>query len=236
MVSPVKYWEIMSNFLDKHVRKLTFSINHDLNTGVTFTSDIKARDKQKSSSSGAQSRVYTSTADEDCTVAAATTAAVHNLTAKPKNKGGKAQKGGKKSTVNTSINASINVPTSHVEPKLTDCIVCSNKHHYMFECEKFQHARGKDRQILTAKQKACFRCLRMDAKYNRKEVETWWASHEKGCLTNWVCGLDKCGTLPKLKQFHILMCYFHVKQNVEHERGFISELDKSIQKPGLKFF
>ena len=237
MVSPVKYWELMSNFLDKLVKKLTFSINHDLNTGVAFSTDSKSRDKQKPPPTGGSSKVYTATMDEDNPAApAAAAAAVHATTAKPKVKGGKTQKGGKKNIVNASINANVNVSSSYVEPKLTDCTACPNKHRYMFECEKFQVARGKDRQILTAKQKACFRCLRVDANYNRKEVETWWASHEQNCLTTWVCALDKCGTLPKLKQFHILMCYFHVKQNVEHERGFIAELDKSVAKPGLKFF
>ena len=234
IVSPTAYWEIMTKFLGKMVDRLTFSINHELNVGPAFLGEARRKEASKVDNSGKQSKVYAVDGS-----AAPAPAPSPSPSQQPKDK--KTQKNGKKNgkkpVVNANINANVNISKSYTEPKEITCAVCSNvKHKYMFECEKFQTARGKERISIASKNKCCFRCLRVDARYDKNNIEAWWASHENDCKSTYICALDRCGQLPAWRQFHIFMCTFHTKENKEHERGFISEMDSSLVKPGLSFF
>ena len=231
IVSPTAYWELMTKFLGKMVDRLTFSINHELNVGPAFLGEARRKEVSKGDNSSKQSKVYTALDGS----AAPAPAPARQPKDKKAQKDGK--KNGKKSVVNTNINANINVNKSYTEPKEITCTVCPNvKHKYMFECEKFQVSRGKERISIASKNKCCFRCLRIDARYDKNNVEAWWASHEHDCKSQYICALEKCGQLPVWRQFHIFMCTYHTKENKEHERGFISEMDSSLVKPGLSFF
>ena len=63
---------------------------------------------------------------------------------------------------------------SYKEPVETTCPICKNKHKYLFQCEKFQQTRVKDRVRLTKATKACFRCLRLDSQVNMADKDKWW--------------------------------------------------------------
>ena len=230
-LSAAGYWTNLCTYLDTLVDELIFEVNHALNIGVK-TSSSKPKDDVKKPFQPAR-KVYTATAaevDSDEPAQPAQQPTGKAKKAKVSNKTSKNKKS------NDSYNSNVMIPATYVEPTPVNCAVCNHSHTHLFCCTQFQKARGKDRFGIASKVRACFRCLRMDAGTDMKNRVAWWAHHEANCITTWVCAFEKCPTMEKMKQFHILMCTFHIDQNKEKERAFIADMDQKQVKPGLRFF
>ena len=219
------YWDLMVKHVDSSILELTFEINHSLNTQADRV-DEKVKDQGKKGNEHKKTfvaqQVVTSTA-----VAPVQRSKPALNQAKVKKKG--------KTKVNEGETPVI-ISVAYTDPKDSPCKACNNSHKYLFSCIKFQEARGKDRLGIASKNRACFRCLRLDAQYNRDNIEAWWNGHEPQCVTSWNCKVEKCPSRPKMRQFHILMCGYHTDNNKEHEKQFISEMDPAHVTSGLRFF
>ena len=122
------------------------------------------------------------------------------------------------------------------KPQERDCILCNSKHTHMQYCEEFQKAQGKWRYQLVGRVKACFRCLRLDADVDFNDREGWWDNHKVNCNVSWECKQGKCANKPAFKQYHFLLCSWHIPENKNLEDDYIKSLNQSLLRPGIKFF
>ena len=124
---------------------------------------------------------------------------------------------------------------SYKEPVDTTCPICKNKHKYLFQCEKFQQTRVKDRVRLTKATKACFRCLRLDSQVNMADKDKWWDSHKDSCDGEWACVEEDCQKNRANRQWHITMCVRHTRANRDREKDFL-KVHKNLLKPAATMF
>lgn len=121
-------------------------------------------------------------------------------------------------------------------PQERQCNLCSNKHSFLQYCEEFQRCRVRERYKLVARAKVCFRCLRMDSAVDFNDRERWWELHKVDCRESWECKQGKCAGRQPAKQYHFLLCSFHISENKELEVDYIKSLNQSLIKPGTRFF
>lgn len=228
-VSAMFFWTSLSKHLDTCIDNITFDINFELNSG-------HGRKNNSNSTSGNGNRnregkfgqkVYFTEDPEP--------------QERPKKNKQKARKNKKTSSSKKEKNeiaaVHVNIPATYKEPVPVACPLCPGvQHTYGFYCSHFQRARGKDRIACGAKMKLCFRCLRSDSCIDVDNKDTWWASHEKNCVTTWTCALGNCPRNGVRREYHILMCMYHVQENKERERAFVQELDQQLIVPGVGFF
>ena len=230
-LSGEQYYTVLLSTLVKMISQLTFEVNYDLNLGSLRGSDYTLKDGQKKQAAGGRR---------------APDAGVHVVVDEPVDRQPKGnareprkKTKGKKSTSNSkdvTINSTVTICANYKDPIKIKCNVCSNEHKHAFACSEFQQARGKERIGVVSKMKCCFRCLRLDSCFDKDNRESWWKNHDPQCKTEWVCNIGKCPTAPKIKQYHILMCLFHVDQNKEKEALFIKSMDKDAVTANTRFF
>lgn len=230
-----RLFKIMIEFLDKVIADLTFDVNYDLNLGQNNGSE-SGRDKQNQKSSGGSKKVYASAPEQTVQVVAPAPTQAAPTQAAPVKKPPQKTKGKKQVKPDSSINSDATVCAAYKDPDRINCKVCSKVHKHAFACLEFQKARGKERIGVASKMQICFRCLRLDSFFDKKNKETWWRMHEKNCVTDWACSVDKCPDSAKEKQYHMTMCLFHVEQNKDRQAAFIKSMDKDDVPPNLSFF
>jgi len=226
-LSSEQYFKVMMSYLDTLISTLTFDVNYELNLGY-MKGPEPGRDRQ--GQKGESKKVFT-TAPTEIVQSAAPSPALPAVAKKP------AQKKSKKANKSNAVtNSEVTICANYKDPEKTNCKVCRNVHKHAFSCPEFQKARGKDRVHVASKMQVCFRCLRLDSLFDKKNKENWWKMHEKNCVTDWACSIDNCPDAPKLKQYHITMCLFHQEQNKEKQAAFIKSMDKDDVSPNLEFF
>ena len=215
-----EYWDTLVTFLDKQIEHLTFEVNYAFNCNQFEKKTFEKKPEAK------KQNVFTS---DDVDPAVSDSETVDNK-APVRSKRGKSKRQPKLSP------PSVEISVNYTDPKLSACPHCPDQHLYVFYCPVFQASRGKERITVTAKSRACFRCLRSDSQIDFKDRDAWWSAHEVNCVSDWVCSYGKCPSLDTRKQYHFLMCTHHIDENKEKEREFISELDKKFVQPGVRFF
>ena len=116
------------------------------------------------------------------------------------------------------------------------CKNCSGHHTLMYYCPTFLGSPARDRAKLAAVSNTCFRCLRLDSKCDLNNIDAWWDSHKNDCRTVFVCTVDKCGTLPHIRQRNILLCAWHSSTNKNREDDLIATLDATKIPAGAALF
>ena len=106
----------------------------------------------------------------------------------------------------------------------------------MYYCPTFLGSPARDRAKLAAVSNTCFRCLRLDSKCDLNNIDAWWDSHKNDCRTVFVCTVDKCGTLPHIRQRNILLCAWHSSTNKNREDDLIATLDATKIPAGAALF
>lgn len=226
-LSGEQYYSVLLSTLVKMISQLTFEVNYDLNLGSLRGSDYTLKDGTRKQAVGGRKALE----------AGVHVAVDEPVDRQPKDNAReprKKTKGKVKSNIKDVINSTI--CANYKEPAKMKCNVCNNEHKHAFACSEFQQARGKERIGVVSKMKCCFRCLRLDSCFDKDNRENWWKNHEILCKTDWVCSVGKCPTAPKLKQYHLLMCLFHVDQNREKESLFIKSMDKEAVTANTRFF
>jgi hypothetical protein len=129
------------------------------------------------------------------------------------------------------------LPVGKFPPKETLCNICKKTHLFLFQCEKFQSTRVKERSRLSKSTRCCFTCLRMDSNVDFSNREAWWEAHKANCDDKWACSEEDCATGGKYnRKYHFTMCIRHTRLNKEKVDEFIKSLDRNVVKPGTKFF
>ena len=141
-----------------------------------------------------------------------------------------------KPTKNSNSRNSVHAQATNSSPQERNCDLCKGRHTHLVYCEDFQKCDISVRYKLAGKCKVCFRCLRMDSDVNFNDKAAWWETHKTNCRTTWECKQAKCATRPMNRQYHMLLCSWHVNENVNLEQDFIKSLNQSQLKPGTKFF
>ena len=233
-VSAQFFWDSLSSHLDTVIDTLTFEINFSMNSGGgkknfpnnSGTNDTNVGGNKNRDGKRGSAKVFTANFEEKQGETNEKTEAKQKAKAKKK-----------KTPKDNFTAAEIHISATYVQPALVDCVVCSSdKHTHCFYCPSFRQARGKDRINIAAKMRSCFRCLRMDSNIDFKNKDVWWKNHEKNCQTQWVCQFGKCSGSEKNRQYHFLMCSFHVEENKERDRLFVEDMDQKHVTPGMRFF
>ena len=226
-VSPQQYWSTLVDFLLKQIEHLTFEVNYAFNCNQfekrTFekkTPDSNPK-KQNVFASDASAPSDSPSIDLDSKGASRTKRGKGKKT-----KDGSAGSGSKETSRNYAF----------TEPKPTPCPSCNGQHTHIYYCPIFQTARGKERIHTAAKSRSCFRCLRADSAIDFKNRDAWWKGHVVNCDERWICKFGKCSSNEPNKQYHFIMCSHHIEENKDREREFITELDKKLVQPGVRFF
>ena len=120
-------------------------------------------------------------------------------------------------------------------PEERKCELCNGKHKFLQYCEEFQNCDVRERYKLVGRVKVCFRCLRLDSQVDFNNRERWWETHKANCNVTWECKQGRCAGRKPFKQYHFLICGYHVAQNKEIEEDYIKSLDRSLLKPDVKF-
>ena len=120
--------------------------------------------------------------------------------------------------------------------KSVKCKLCSGFHTSLAYCEMFQETRVKRRFGRTVKAEACYRCLRLDSKFDMKNREDWFREHEQYCDSSWLCNEGNCKDKPEVWKNHILLCTYHIEQNMERESEFKKSLDEKLINNDVRFF
>ena len=128
------------------------------------------------------------------------------------------------------------IHANYREPTKVKCLDCPEQHLYIFYCRKFQQAVPVDRMRLCHAAKVCFRCLRSDSRIDLQRRRDWWKDHEIDCQTEFTCNEGNCAKRPAFRQYHMLMCSWHIAENTNRQDKFISSLDQKAIAPGARFF
>ena len=233
------FWVSLVKYLSSYITELTFDIDYDItcgngrkdsNTNGHSTNAVKSGEKSFGKKGG--HKVFLAVESEEKLDAEKTKP---KRVEKKKNTKKKTEKGSERKQDNYAM-ATVKIPANYVEPKSMPCAVCTSNHTFLFYCVNFQQAREVNRINVGAKNKVCFRCLRMDSQIDLKNREAWWKNHENNCVTQWACTQGDCEKTEKKRQYSFLMCSRHVEENKERERSFIQELDQTLITPGVRFF
>ena len=130
-------------------------------------------------------------------------------------------------------------PQALCQPKGIHCSICKEDHEFLFECRNFQAKPHKERLSLARYLKTCFRCLRMDSRVYKYDMDTWYADHKKNCLTDYQCEQGNCKTDPSRDSWrkrHIIMCEYHSEDNKQQLQRFITTIGANKTLQNLKFF
>ena len=122
------------------------------------------------------------------------------------------------------------------QAKQVKCRLCPGSHTSLAYCEVFQETRVKRRFGRTVKAEACYRCLRLDAKFDMKNREAWFKEHEPYCDSKWICNEGTCKDKPDVWKNHIAICTYHLEANMEKEAEFKRSLDEKLLPTDVRFF
>ena len=154
------------SYLDTLISTLTFDVNYELNLGY-MKGPEPGRDRQ--GQKGESKKVFP-TPPREIVQSAAPSPALPAVAKKP------AQKKSKKANKSNAVtNSEVTICANYKDPEKTNCKVCRNVHKHAFSCPEFQKARGKDRVHVASKMQVCFRCLRLDSLFDKKNKENWWS-------------------------------------------------------------
>ena len=120
-------------------------------------------------------------------------------------------------------------------PRDIKCKGCENYHSSLAYCKDFQETPVRKRWRKIMKQKACYRCLRMDAALDMDNRSTWLKAHLKNCDSKWLCDVDKCSSKDEIRKNHLTICPYHTDENKQKEIDFIKTLDRSKLECDAKF-
>ncbi len=112
-------------------------------------------------------------------------------------------------------------------PREVKCKFCDNYHTSLAYCKDFQETPIRKRWRKIMKQKACYRCLRLDAALDMDNRSTWLKSHLKNCDSKWLCSVDKCESKDEIRKNHVTICPYHQEENRQKVLDFIKTLDRS---------
>ena len=119
------------------------------------------------------------------------------------------------------------IMNSSMAPKELKCKFCDHHHTSLAYCKEFQETPIRKRWRKIMKQKACYRCLRLDAALDMDNRSTWLKSHLKYCDSKWLCNVDKCGSKDEIRKNHVTICPYHQEENKQKVSDFINTLDRS---------
>jgi hypothetical protein len=225
-------WIALCEYLDTVIDELTFEINHALNNTVPSVPAEKAaaRDAAKKTAPASRRQHAASSVvpPQQSLVLGTGTGPVPAATATA---AGPKQKQVVK-------HDKIQISAAYTEPTEIICFVCKLTHTHAYYCANFQAAREKDRVSLTAKMRACFRCLRLDSLQvlQSKYRDQWYEGHKVNCKTEWTCKHGKCGKMEGRHQWHILLCCFHTDDNKQYEGQLLKTMDSAKISPTVSFY
>ena len=128
-------------------------------------------------------------------------------------------------------------PGKPTKPAETKCDSCSGSHTHAYYCPTFITAAPADRIKMCYDNFICFRCLRTDSRIEHvKNRRRWWEQHKVNCITNFVCSVDGCARRSDFRQWHMLLCQWHVTENAAEQDKFIRSCDSKLLPAGVKFF
>ena len=130
-------------------------------------------------------------------------------------------------------------PQAKGPPKGVHCSICQVEHQYLYECKNFQKKTHIDRISLSHLLRVCFKCMRMDSRVYKPDMEKWFKDHEKNCETQYLCNVGNCQldpNRPAWRRRHIVMCEFHSPDNSQLLQEFVDTLDPAVQPASHKFF
>ncbi len=122
------------------------------------------------------------------------------------------------------------------QAKQVKCKLCPGFHTSLAYCEVFQETRVKRRFGRAVKAEACYRCLRLDSKFDMKNREAWFREHEQYCDSRWVCTEGTCRDKPEVWKNNICICNYHLEANMEKEAEFKRSLDEKLLPADVRFF
>ena len=120
-------------------------------------------------------------------------------------------------------------------PREIKCKSCDNHHTSLAYCKDYQETPIRKRWRKIMKQKACYRCLRMDAGLDMDNRSTWLKAHLKNCDSKWLCDIDKCASKDEIRKNHCTTCPYHQEENRQKVNDFIKTLDRSKLECDAKF-
>ena len=126
--------------------------------------------------------------------------------------------------------------SSRSAPALVKCKLCDQQHKFLFYCKEFQETLVMKRTKLVQAVKSCYRCLRMDANMDLNNRAGWWPTHASQCDSTWICQEGGCAKRAESRQWHFLMCQWHLKENKKREDDFIKSLDARFLPKDTRFF
>ena len=214
-------------YLDEVIENFTFEIDYEFS--VTPTSTVKQVDGQVDGRPAYKPAQRTQNSGIGSKQNKKTFHAKNNSQSPPSGNKTTGSKNGGKATTAQNNTTRRNQPS---KAKVTDCIICQEKHTHLYYCKSFQDATVQDRYDLVKDAKVCFRCLRLDSDLDITNRDQWWDDHAADCDNDWPCQQGGCAQRADKKQVHFLMCRFHTglnKTNVESD--FIKTLDKRFFTP-----
>ena len=116
------------------------------------------------------------------------------------------------------------------------CSLCHNEHTSMAYCKHFQKSKVKDRWGKVCLAGGCFRCLRLDSRFEPGRRREWWEAHKLACNDDFRCVEGDCATKPIYRQFHLTMCVNHITSNKLRQSEFIDSLEPSTSDEPHRFF
>ena len=130
-------------------------------------------------------------------------------------------------------------PQDKGPPKGVNCSVCSKEHTHLYECKNFQQKSHIDRISLSHYLRICFKCMRMDSRVYKPDMEMWFNDHKKNCETDYLCDVGNCQadpSRPAWRRRHVVMCEFHSADNAQLLLDFVATLDAADKPANHKFF
>ena len=122
------------------------------------------------------------------------------------------------------------------DPVSVLCCLCNNEHTSIAYCLKYQKSRVKERWDKLKLAGACFRCLRLDARFEPGRRREWWEAHKGVCSDEFICKEGDCGTKPAHRQFHFTVCFNHITSNKPRQVEFIATLEPPADDNPHRFF
>lgn len=223
-------WIALCNFLDSMIDELTFEINHAINNAIPSNVDKPVRDaaKKPAPPTRKQHTLSTPSGPQPPSLGVGASPVPAASSAAPRQ------------VRNRTVvkNDRVHITAAYTEPVATTCYLCKLTHTHAFYCAEFQAAREKDRVSVTAKMRACFRCLRLDSLQvlQSQHRDQWYEGHKVNCKTEWTCKHGKCAKMEGRHQWHILICCFHVEENRQYEGQLLKTMDNSKLPPTVNFY
>lgn len=121
-------------------------------------------------------------------------------------------------------------------PTSVTCELCKEKHTLLTYCVQYMKGKVIDRWNKVCRTQSCFRCMRLDAKFDPKRRREWWAEHQSVCDGEWACQDEGCSSKDDMFRNHFTLCARHIRTNKPRQDAYAQSLDQSLLKEPKSWF